>query len=61
MACNYCDNGRYKKPRNQEEFDRLVERYSESGQFNVVTSEMMALKKVGYDIIVCPFCNNRNE
>lgn len=58
MECIYCkDTGKYKMPKNKEKFDELIDIEMEKGYMvNYAMAEKIAYKKVGYDIIDCPYC-----
>ena len=58
MKCSYCGGtGKYKKPNDQTEFDRLVDREMEKAYFvNYAMAEEKAYKEVGYTLIDCPYC-----
>lgn len=60
MNCEFCnDTGKYKKPKNQERFDSLVDAELQKGYF---VSPDMAMKKaydkVGFTWEQCPYCSN---
>lgn len=59
MNCIYCkDTGKYKKPNDIKEFDRLVELEMFKGDFvNQSMAEKKAYQKVGFTTIDCPYCN----
>lgn len=58
MKCRYCnDTGKYRKPKNQEKFDSLVDCEMEKAYFvNYDMAEKKAYKEVGYTLIDCPYC-----
>ena len=58
MKCRYCNGtGKYKKPNNQERFDKLINCEMEKGYFvNYKMAEEKAYKEVGYTLIDCPYC-----
>lgn len=59
MNCSFCnDTGKYKKPNNQDEFDRIVDSEIEKAYFvNYDMARKKAYKQVGYTLIDCPYCN----
>ena len=64
IKCHYCKNtGKYKKPNDQERFDRLVDAEMEKAYFvNYAIAEEKAYNTVGYTTIDCPFCQKaQNE
>ena len=58
MKCMYCnDTGKYKMPKDKEKFDKIVDTEMEKGDFiSYDIAEKKAYKKIGYDLIDCPFC-----
>lgn len=58
MKCVHCkDTKKYRKPNNQEQFDRIVDVEMEKAYFvNYEMAEEKAYEKVGYTVIDCPFC-----
>ena len=60
MKCRYCNGtGKYKKPNDEERFDRFVDYEMEKGYFvNYEMAEEKAYKEVGYTLIDCPYCQN---
>ena len=60
MKCRYCNGtGKYKEPKNQEKFDRLVDAEMQKGYFvNYAMAEEQAYKEVGFNLIDCPYCKN---
>lgn len=63
MKCNFCkDTGKYRKPNNEEEFERLVDREMEKAYFvNYAMAEEKAYKEVGYTIADCPYCSGKSS
>ena len=63
MKCIHCkDTGKYKLPKDQERFDRLVDIEMDKAYFvNYEIAEKEAYKKVGYTIIDCPYCQGKTE
>ena len=59
QKCWHCNGtGKYKKPNDQEKFDRLVDIEMEKAYYvNYAMAEEKAYKYVGYTIIDCPYCN----
>ena len=59
MKCPHCkDTKKYKKPNNQERFDRIVDTEMEKGYFvNYEMTEEKAYKEVGFTIVDCPYCS----
>ena len=59
MKCPHCkDTKKYKKPTNQERFDRIVDTEMEKGYFvNYEMAEEKAYKEVGFTIVDCPYCS----
>ncbi len=62
MKCKLCnDTGLYKKPNDQEEFDRIVDTEMDKGYFVSETqAEEKAYKQVGFTLIDCPNCGKRD-
>lgn len=60
QKCRHCNGtGKYKKPNDQEKFDRLVDIEMEKAYYvNYAMAEEKAYKDVGYTIIDCPYCNS---
>ena len=60
QKCRHCNwTGKYKKPNDQEKFDRLVDIEMEKAYYvNYAMAEEKAYKDVGYTIIDCPYCNS---
>ena len=58
MKCTYCnDTGKYKMQKDKEKFEKMVDTEMEKGNFiNYDMAKEKAYKKVGYDLIDCPFC-----
>ena len=58
MECVHCrDTGKYKKPKDKEKFDRLVDTEMDKAYMvNYAMAEEKAYKEVGYDLIDCPYC-----
>lgn len=56
--CYFCDGtGKYRRPKDEERFEKLVDREMEKGYFvNIAMAQEKAYKEVGYDIIDCPHC-----
>lgn len=63
MKCRYCnDTGKYKMPKDQKEFDRLVDlEVDKAYTVNYAMAEEKAYKKVGYTIVDCPYCTESNN
>ena len=63
MNCIYCKGtGKYKKPNDQEQFDKLVDIEMEKGYFvSIDIAEKKAFDKVGYTIIDCPYCKRKEN
>ena len=61
MKCPHCkDTKKYKKPNNQERFDRIVDTEMEKGYFvNYEMAEEKAYKEVGFTIVDCPYCSEK--
>lgn len=61
MSCIYCDGtGKYKKPNDQERFERIIDTEMDKGYFvNAIMAQEKAYKEVGYTIIDCPYCNKK--
>ena len=59
MICQYCkDTKKYKKPNNQEQFNRIVDIEMEKAYFvNYQMAAEKAYKEVGFIIIDCPYCS----
>lgn len=58
MSCSLCDGtGKYKKPNDPEEYDKIFDKYDSMGVFNMDQVHQKALNEVGYTIIDCPECN----
>ncbi len=60
QKCRHCNGtGKYKKPNDQEKFDRLVDIEMEKAYYvNYAMAEEKAYKDVGYTINDCPYCNS---
>lgn len=59
IKCIYCnDTGKFKKPSNEEAFDKEFDKLYDGGQFNASEARVKALNKTGYTIIDCPYCNS---
>lgn len=58
MKCTFCEGtGKYRKPKNQEKFDELVDiEMDKAYMVNYAMAEEKAYDIVGYDIVDCPFC-----
>lgn len=55
--CSACDNtGKYKKPNDEAEFDRLFDYYDRPGTLSSDQCYKKAIEEVGYTVIPCPFC-----
>ena len=61
MNCPYCkDTGKYKQPKNQKDFDYWVDHLVDTNGFmSISMAEEKAYKKVGFDLIDCPYCNSQ--
>ena len=61
MSCRHCkDTGKYKKPDNEKQFERIIEVEMEKAYFiNYDVAEEKAYKKVGYTIVECPYCKSK--
>ena len=60
--CYWCDGtGQFKKPRDEEKYSELFDRFDSPGTLTMEECRHRALKKVGYDIIKCPHCDGRGE
>lgn len=59
MICTHCSGSRkYKKPNDQDMFDKIIDSEMEKGDFiSYSMAEERAYKKVGYTLIDCPYCN----
>ena len=58
MKCNLCNGtGKYKKPNDEKEFDRLVDIEMDKGyHINYEMAAEKAYKHTGYTVIDCPHC-----
>ena len=58
MKCNLCNGtGKYKKPNDEKEFERLVDIEMDKGYFvNLEMAQEKAYQRVGYTVIDCPYC-----
>lgn len=55
--CFWCDGtGKFKQPKDQEEFDRRFDYYDKPGAV-LSDCRKKALEDVGYDVIECPYCD----
>ncbi len=56
--CFYCEGtGKYKKPNDEEKFDKLFDLYADKAYFiSMGEAREKALAEVGYTEIVCPNC-----
>lgn len=63
MKCTYCkDTGKYRKPKNEQEFERIIDVEMDKGYFvNYETAAEIAYSKVGYDIVDCPYCDAKKK
>ena len=62
MECKTCNGkGKIKYPKDEQDYEDLVEKYFDCGQFNMITSRQMALDKVGYDWLICPECHGKGS
>lgn len=61
--CYFCDGtGKWKKPNNEEEFDRLIDIEMDKGYFvNGHMAREKAYIKVGFTIEKCPICNGTGK
>lgn len=61
--CFYCDGtGKYKKPNNEKEFDRLFDYYDAKANFDSLGDiRNKALNAVGYTEIDCPYCSENQK
>lgn len=59
----FCDGtGKYKKPNNEEEYDRVFDIYdSKSGFLSMGEIREKALNDVGYTEIDCPYCCKKDQ
>ncbi len=59
MKCNLCNGtGKYKKPNDEKEFDRLVDIEMDKGyQLNYAMAAEVVYKRIGYTVVDCPHCN----
>lgn len=56
QACFYCNGtGKFKKPNDEEDFDRRFDRYAEF--LSMGEAREKALKDTGYTLIDCPYCS----
>ena len=54
--------GKYKQPKDQEKFDWWVDHMIDTNGFcSHSMAEKEAFKKVGYDIIDCPYCQQNKD
>lgn len=57
-ACN--DTGKYKKPNDEDAFNKAYDRYDDMGIFNLNETYNKAIEEVGYTIITpCPYCHRK--
>lgn len=63
MICSYCGGtGKYKKPNDEKEFEKLVDREMDKSYFvNYTMAEEKAYKEVGYTFVDCPYCKQSNN
>ena len=63
MKCSYCDGtGKFKKPLNDEEYDRKFDYYCDKAYFiSMGEAREKALDDVGYTLIDCPYCQKAVE
>ncbi len=63
MKCQYCKGtGKYREPKDKQEFDRLIDTEMEKGYFITYgMAEEKAYKEVGYTVINCPYCTSFNR
>lgn len=62
MKCSYCDDtGKFKKPNDEKEYERLFDIYSDKACFvSMGEAREKALNRVGYTLIDCPYCHNQS-
>ena len=63
MKCNLCNGtGKYKKPNDEKEFERLVDIEMDKGYFvNLEIAQEKAYQRVGYTIVDCPYCSKEKK
>ena len=63
MKCTHCKGtGKYKQPNNREMFEKLIDIEMEKAYFvNYEMAAEKAYKEVGYTMIDCPFCSDKNQ
>lgn len=58
-GCILCDGtGIYKRPNNEDAFDRLMNHYMDPGTYSGYTAYRKAINKVGYTEEVCECCKD---
>ena len=59
--CIGCNNtGKYKKPNDEQAFDRAFDRYADPGYMSLGEAYNKAINEVGYTIVPCS-CEKRKE
>ena len=63
MKCPYCKGtGKYKKPNNEEEFEKLVDRELDKPYYvNRIIAENRIFQIVDYTVIDCPYCDKAKK
>ncbi len=62
MVCSYCEGtGKFKKPNDEEAFDRKFDYYDKPGFMSMGEIREKALNEVGYTPIVCPNCGGKGQ
>lgn len=63
MKCNLCNGtGKYKKPNDEKEFERLVDIEMDKGYFvNLEMAQEKAYQRIGYTIVDCPNCRSKEK
>ncbi len=63
MKCEYCGGtGKYINPASKEQFDNLVDREIDKGDFvSIEMAQKRVLDKHRYFLIDCPHCHNNDK
>lgn len=57
-TCFWCEGtGKFKKPRDEEKYSEIFDRYDAPGTLSMGECRKRALEEVGYDLVKCKHCN----
>lgn len=61
-VCKYCrGEGKIKRPKDQDAYDREFDRLYDTGQFNADTVHNMLAKREPHEWVTCPHCGGSEE